>query len=84
MSKTKKDAATSGISTKGTKYFGFDNVPAGVLVRAKTTVGHYEFYLKLDDGKFQAFIPSIPGDSFDSTWQFKPDKYTTGVYKAMH
>lgn len=82
MSKAKKGA--DGISTKGTKYFGFDNVPVGVLVRTKGLTGFYEFYLKLADGKHQSFVPSVGGDLFDSTYQFKPDNYTTGVYKAMH
>lgn len=86
MSKTKKDAATSGISTKGTKYFGWDNVPEGVLVRAKTAgTNDHEFFIKTSETHFQGFIPGgDDDDGFISGLDYKPDNWTNGVYKAMH
>lgn len=69
------------MSKKKTTYYGWKNVPVGVLVKSKNAFDKNvrEFYLKHEDGFFQAYIPSTERE-FCGPLSFDPDMYTTGKY----
>lgn len=65
-------------------YFGWKNVPSGVLVKTRDQNGVREFFLKISTDSYQSWAVDgeIPHFRFPG-YNFDPDDWTTGTYKLV-
>lgn len=76
------------MSKKKTTYYGFKNVPVGVLVVTKGQTDRddvedlREFYFKVREGLVQGAFAEGDTEGFIDIF-YNPDDFTTGKYRAV-